>query len=73
MRGAKPGAGRTFAGKAEARSDDQDTLEFMIRYLEGRPIDTKGYGLKKDEISREKIAPILPHIVVIRIEITPLS
>jgi F420H(2)-dependent quinone reductase len=64
-------AGRTFAGKAEARSDDQDTLELMIRYLEGRPIDAKAYGLKKDEISREKIARILPHIVVIRIEISP--
>jgi hypothetical protein len=66
-------AGRTFAGKAEARSSDEDTLEFMTSYLEKRPIDAKAYGLKKDEITREKIARILPHIVVIRIEIAPVS
>jgi deazaflavin-dependent oxidoreductase (nitroreductase family) len=66
-------AGRTFAGKAEARSSDEDTLEFMTSYLEKRPIDAKAYGLKKDEITREKIARILPHIVVIRIEIDPVS
>jgi len=44
----------------------------MISYLEKRPIDAKAYGLKKDEITREKIARILPHIVVIRIEIAPV-
>ena len=65
-------AGRNFAGKAEARSSDEETLEFMISYLEKRPIDAKAYGLKKDEITREKIARILPHIVVIRIEISPV-
>ena len=66
-------AGRTFAGKAEASTSDEDTLEFMTRYLEKRPIDAKAYGLKKDEITREKIARILPHIVVIRIEVTPVE
>ena len=66
-------AGRTFAGKAEARGSDEDTLEFMTRYLEKRPIDAKAYGLKKDEITREKIARILPHIVVIQIEIAPTA
>ena len=66
-------AGRTFAGRAEARSSDEDTLEFMIGYLKERPIDAKAYGLKKDEITREKIGRILPHIVVIRIEIDPIE
>jgi hypothetical protein len=66
-------AGRTFAGKAEARSNDDDTLEFMTSYLEKRPIDAKAYGLKKDEITREKIARILPHIVVIRIEVAQID
>ena len=66
-------AGRTFAGKAEARSSDEDILEFMISYLEKRPIDAKAYGLKKDEVTREKIARILPHIVVIRIVIDPIE
>jgi hypothetical protein len=66
-------AGRSFAGKAEARSNDDDTLEFMTSYLEKRPIDAKAYGLKKDEITREKIASILPHIVVIRIEVAQID
>ena len=66
-------AGHTFAGKAEARSSDEETLEFMTGYLEKRPIDAKAYGLKKDEITREKLARILPHIVVIRIEIAPIE
>ena len=66
-------AGRTFAGKAEVRSSDDETQEFMTRYLEKRPIDAKAYGLKKDEITREKIARILPHIAVIRIEIDPVE
>jgi hypothetical protein len=66
-------AGRTFAGKAEARSSDDDTLEFMTSYLEKRPIDAKAYGLKKDEITREKISRILPHIVVIRIEVAQID
>jgi hypothetical protein len=65
-------AGHIFAGKAAARSSDDETLEFMIHYLEKRPIDAKAYGLKADEITREKIARILPHIVVIRIEIAPV-
>jgi len=62
-------AGHTYHGTAQARPSDDDTLEFMTRYLEKRPIDAKAYGLKKDEVTREKIARILPQIVVIRIEI----
>ena len=49
-------AGRTFAGKAEARSSDEETLEFMMDYLRKRPIDAKAYGLKKDE-SPERRSP----------------
>jgi hypothetical protein len=45
----------------------------MTSYLEKRPIDAKAYGLKKDEITREKIARILPHIVVIRIEVAQID
>jgi F420H(2)-dependent quinone reductase len=66
-------AGRNYTGKAEARSGDDETLEFMMDYLEKRPVDAKAYGLKKDEITREKIARILPHIEVIRIEIDPIE
>lgn len=66
-------AGRTFAGKAEARGSDEETLELMVDYLSKRPIDAKAYGLKKDDVTRAKIARILPHIVVIRIEIAPIE
>ena len=66
-------AGHDYTGRAEARPSDEDTLEFMTRYLEERPIDAKAYGLKKDDITREKIAHILPHIVVIRIEMAPVE
>ena len=63
-------AGRIYGGTAEARPSDDETLEFMIGYLKKRPIDAKAYGLQKDEVTREKIARILPHIVLIRIEIS---
>ncbi|HEX6301139.1 MAG TPA: nitroreductase/quinone reductase family protein [Acidimicrobiia bacterium] len=66
-------AGRDYTGEAEIESDDSDTREFMVEYLEKRPIDAKAYGLAKDEITREKIARIVPHIVVIRIAITPVD
>ena len=64
-------AGHDYWGTAEARTGEDDTLEFMVDYLEKRPIDAKAYGLARDEITREKVAPILPHIVVIRIAISP--
>jgi hypothetical protein len=64
-------AGRVFTGKAEARTDADEMLDFMTGYLAKRPIDAKAYGLKKDEVTREKIARIIPHIVVIRIELAP--
>ena len=66
-------AGRNYTGKAEAQPSNDEALEFMAGYLEKRPIDAKAYGLKKDEVTREKIARILPHIVVIRIDIAPIE
>ncbi|HLF43882.1 MAG TPA: nitroreductase/quinone reductase family protein [Acidimicrobiia bacterium] len=66
-------AGRTYTGKAEAQTGDSEALEFMIDYLGKRPIDAKAYGLKRDEITREKVARILPHIVVIRIAVTAVE
>ena len=63
-------AGSTYSGKAEVVAIDEEALEFMTQYLEKRPIDAKAYGLSKDEITKEKIAGILPHIVVIRIAMT---
>jgi hypothetical protein len=66
-------AGRDYIGEAEIEPDDPDTLEFMVEYLEKRPIDAKAYGLAKDEVTREKIARIIPHIVVIRVTITSVA
>jgi hypothetical protein len=66
-------AGHDYTGMAEIEADDSGTVEFMIEYLEKRPIDAKAYGLGKDEITREKIARIIPDIVVIRIAITPVD
>jgi hypothetical protein len=48
---------------------EEDALEFMVDYLGKRPIDAKAYGLARDEITREKVARIIPHIVLIRIAI----
>lgn len=64
-------AGKTYAGKAHIATDDAENLEFMNEYLQKRPIDAKAYGLDKDHVTKEKIARIIPHIVVIRIEIAP--
>jgi hypothetical protein len=36
-------------------------------------VDAKAYGLRKEEVTGEKIARILPHIVMIRIEIDPIE
>jgi hypothetical protein len=66
-------AGDSYTGKAEAKTGDDEVLEFMLDYLDKRPIDAKAYGLAKDEITREKVARILPHIVVIQIAITPIE
>ena len=66
-------AGRDYTGEAEIETDDSGTLELMIEYLEKRPIDAKAYGLAKHEITREKIARIIPHVVVIRVAITPVE
>jgi hypothetical protein len=66
-------AGRRYTGRAETLTDNEETLGFMVDYLGKRPIDAKAYGLARDELTREKVARILPHIVVIRIAITPIE
>ena len=66
-------AGRNYSGKAEVRTDPGENLDFMTDYLQERPIDAKAYGLNKEDLTRESIASILPHIVVIRIELAPES
>jgi hypothetical protein len=63
-------AGQTYTGKAEIEADDAEALEFMTEYLKTRPIDAKAYGLARDEITKDKIARIIPHIVVIRVALT---
>jgi hypothetical protein len=64
-------AGSVFAGKAEIETDDAETADFMTEYLSRRPVDARAYGLAKDERTREKIAQIVPHIVVIHVAINP--
>ncbi len=64
-------AGLVYSGTAKAEPDEGNTLDFMLAYLDKRPIDAKAYGLARDEITREKVARILPHIVLIRIVIQP--
>jgi deazaflavin-dependent oxidoreductase (nitroreductase family) len=64
-------AGQRYIGEAEARTDEDEALEYMVGYLGKRPIDAKAYGLARDELTREKVARILPHIVLIRIALTP--
>ena len=66
-------AGREYTGKAEAQIGDAEALEFMLDYLAKRPVDAKAFGLARDEITREKVARIIPHIVLIRISITPVE
>jgi hypothetical protein len=62
-------AGRDYTGKAQIESNADDALDFMTEYLKERPIDAKAYGLAKDERTRDKIARIIPNIVVIRVHI----
>ena len=66
-------AGRNYMGKAEAKTGEEDALQFMVDYLQKRPIDAKAYGLARDEITREKVAGILPNIVLIRIAISTVE
>jgi deazaflavin-dependent oxidoreductase (nitroreductase family) len=66
-------AGHTYTGKARIEAGDAETLDYMVGYLAERPIDAKAYGLAKDEITRDKIARIMPHIVLIRIDVTPTA
>ncbi len=63
-------AGIEYKGTAEARLGEKENLEFMMDYLDKRPVDAKAYGLDK-EITREKVMRIIPHIVVIRISLDP--
>lgn len=64
-------AGQTFRGKAELQTDETEVLQFMVDYLEKRPIDARAYGLGKGQIVREEISRIVPQIVVIRIQVAP--
>ena len=64
-------AGRTCTGKAIIQIDDAANLDFMTKFLQNRPVDAKAYGLARDELTREKIARIIPHIVVIEVTIEP--
>ena len=66
-------AGHDYWGKAQIEEGDDQVLDFMVDYLAKRPIDAKAYGLAKDELTRDKVARIIPHIVVIRIAITPVE
>lgn len=63
-------AGHMYTGKAEIEADDAEALEFMTEYLKTRPIDAKAYGLARDEVTHDKIARIIPHIVVIRVALS---
>ncbi|MDP9495996.1 MAG: nitroreductase family deazaflavin-dependent oxidoreductase [Actinomycetota bacterium] len=62
-------AGRNYKGMAAASTGGSEMLGFMMGYLEKRPIDAKAYGLS-GEITSEKVARILPYIVLIRIALT---
>lgn len=64
-------AGRDYTGKAEVCLDDGANLDFMTDYLAKRPIDAKAYGLAKSELARDKVARIIPHVVLIRIDLAP--
>lgn len=64
-------AGETYRGTATIETKDTEALEIMTEYLARRPIDAKAYGLHRDEVTRDKIARIIPHIVMIRVDITP--
>jgi deazaflavin-dependent oxidoreductase (nitroreductase family) len=66
-------AGRHYAGTAEVETGDEDVLAFMLDYLDKRPIDAKTYGLARTEITEEKVARIIPQIVLIRIHIAPVE
>jgi len=66
-------AGREYTGKAQIQTGDAENIEFMTEYVEKRPIDAKAYGLTKDEITRDRIATIVPKIVVIEIEINAVE
>lgn len=62
-------AGRDHTGTATIWSGDERILSYMEEFLARRPIDAKAYGLDKDDLATEKIARILPHIVLIRISL----
>jgi deazaflavin-dependent oxidoreductase (nitroreductase family) len=66
-------AGRDCTGTAEVETGDEDVLGFMLDYLDKRPIDAKAYGLARQEITEEKVARIIPQIVLIRIHIASVE
>jgi hypothetical protein len=63
-------AGHVYEGNAEVDADEIGKVEFMTEYLKARPIDAKANGMAKDEIAKDKIERLIPHIVLIRIAIT---
>lgn len=65
-------AGKVYTGKAQIEANQTANLDFMVEYLAKRPIDAKAYGLDKDELVRDEIARIIPGIVIIRIEVSPV-
>lgn len=66
-------AGRTHRGTAVAAVDDEEALEFLTEHLEKRPIDAKAFGVRDEDgkVVHEKVVALLPHIVLVRIDITP--
>lgn len=65
-------AGEDYTGMAEIVADETEVLDFMVGYLDKRPIDAKAYGLGTDEIITAKVAKIVPQIVMIRITLKPV-
>lgn len=66
-------AGRRYRGEAVIEAGDDETVDFMVAYLEKRPIDAKAYGLPPGEVDRDEVARVIPHLVFIRMAITPIE
>ncbi len=62
-------AGTDYAGNASIWAHEEAALDFMMDYLDERPLDAKAYGLGKDELTRDKVARIIPQIVVIAVRL----
>jgi deazaflavin-dependent oxidoreductase (nitroreductase family) len=63
-------AGRTYPGKASARSGDERDLPTLIDFLESRPMDARAYGISlspEGEVSAGMARALLNQIVVVRV------